>query len=728
MSDRSSLRLFVFGVLVVSLIATLLGRLFFLQVLRSETYKAASVSNITREVITPAVRGLILDQAGRPLVSNRIAIVVSVDRTVTDRLPDKGKEVIGRLATELGTTYDDIAGRLMACGAPGAPRPPVCWNGSPYQPIPVAEDVSEDLALRIMERRLLFPGVQAQLEAVREYPRPWGVNAAHTLGYLGPVTQDQLDSQDPDDPSRLRRNDLIGRAGLESSYDMDLRGVPGVKTLAVDSVGRVTGVISEQPSTPGNYVISTMDSHLQAVVEDQLLQAVDRAQRLGNPADAAAAVVMDVTNGAVLAMASYPAYDPSVWIGGISTKDYQQLVDDKALTSAAYQGSYAPGSTFKVVTTAAAGAAGYNLQADYDCPSDIKVGSQTFRNNESAAYGKISLARALEVSCNTVFYGVSLKMWEDAGGFLAGPDAPDPIAKTAREFGLGEQTGIDLPGESRGRVPGRDFKLEQWQKRKITWCANAALGYPETRKADPELADYFTQLDAENCREGYIWRQGDALNTAIGQGDTAVTPLQMAMVYSSIANGGTVWKPRMARAVVSSSGELVRQLDPTVLSRIQSPSSIAFLKAALPGVTVDGTGRDPFIGFPLDQIPVASKTGSAQVFGKEISTSWFASYAPANNPKYAVVMMVSQGGTGSGTSGPSVRKIYEALFGIEGTTITPSRSVLVGGQPLSRLPVINRDGTSQYPEMPNLPTELPGVGVIDPTVRNRSESATAPDG
>ncbi|MCF8539864.1 MAG: hypothetical protein K9G12_06245, partial [Candidatus Nanopelagicales bacterium] len=216
---------------------------------------------------------------------------------------------------------------------------------------------------------------------------------------------------------------------------------------------------------------------------------------------------------------------------------------------------------------------------------------------------------------------------------------------------------------------------------------------------DPKLADYFTALDKENCADGFRWREGDALNAAIGQGDTVVTPLQMAMAYAAIANGGTVYEPRLVKAVMAADGSVVEEMDPVVKSTITVPkSTMTFLRSSLPGVTSDGSGETPFIGFPLDQIPVASKTGSAQVTGDKVSTSWFASYAPANKPKYAVVMMVTQGGTGSKTSGPSVRKIYEALFGVNGSTVNPNRSVLVGGTPSKKLPVIRPDGTPVVPK------------------------------
>ena len=711
MSEKSSLRLVVLGVLIASLIGTLLARLFYLQLVAGEEYKAQAASNSTREVITPAVRGLILDQRGRPLVANRTSLVVSVDRTELLREPDDGEAVMARLADALGVTKESLEQRLMPCGSDGAPPLPVCWDGSPYQPVPVARDVDTTTALTIMERRADFPGVSAQLEAVREYPAPWGANLAHVLGYVGPVTQEQIDAQgDSTDPARLRARDLVGRNGLEAQYDAALRGIPGVTTLAVDQAGRVTGTVSESEPVAGNYVVSTIDAHLQQVVEQALSDAVLRSREAGEIADSGAAVVVDVTNGDILAMASYPTYDPQIWVGGISQADYTRLLETKALSSNAIQGTYPPGSTYKAVTTVAAAREGYDLNGTYDCPGDYTVGSQKFRNFESSGYGPITLQRALEVSCNTVFYRIADEMWLKSGGLYAPDGAPDPIAETAAQFKLGQATGVDLPNEAAGLVSGRQEKLDVWEQRRDGWCADAKGGFPDVRKTNARLADYYTALAKENCLDGFRWRNGDAINASIGQGDTSITPLQLAMTYAAIANGGTVYQPHVAKAVLSSSGEVLQQYAPVARGTVDAPQgTFEFLRTALAGVTTDGTGRIPFDGFPLDQIPIASKTGSAQVFGAKSTTAWYASFAPADNPKYAVIMMVTQGGTGSLTVGPSIRTIYEALFGVEGDVVDPSKSVLVGGAPSTSLPIVKPDGTPVTPADESSTTASPAA-------------------
>jgi penicillin-binding protein 2 len=721
-SERSSLRLAVLGILLGSLLVTMVGRLFFLQVVAADVYTQKASDNRIREVVSPATRGLILDQAGRPLVANRTSLVVSVDRTEIAKQKDDGKAVLTRLAKALGTTYTALSYKLELCGPTAHEKPPICWNGSPYQPIPVAKDISQALALTIMEKRSDYPGVTAGLEAVREFPSPYGVNAAHLLGYLGPVSDDELAAQkaardagqlDPSE-STLRRTDLVGRAGLEAEYDEALRGIPGIKRLTVDQSAAVVGSAGETESKPGDYVVTNIDARLQKVVEKQLLAAVERARATksrtgpGNyKADSAAAVVLDVTNGHVLAMASYPSYDPAVWVGGISSKEYTALTSKKANTpmlSRAIQGQFVPASTFKIVSAAAALQNGYSAYETYQCPGVLQVGDRKFSNFEGESPGPVDLAKGLAVSCDTMWYAIADTFWRKDGGLTPTAKPKDPFEKMAKAFGFGARTGIDLPSESRGRVGGRAFKTALNEQLHDAWCKRAETGYPEVAKTDPTRARYLKALAVENCADGGVYRIGDAVNLSIGQGDTVATPLQVAQAYAAVANGGTIYQPQIAKGIVGSDGKVVSVMKPQVTGKLPvSKGNLAFLRQAFSDVTSKpyGTGYNAFRGFPLDEIPVAAKTGTGQAAKSgDQSTSWFATFAPANKPKYAVVMMVSQGGTGSGTSAPSVRKIYEAIYGIDGRKVDPSKSVLVGGAPSTTLPTIRKDGTPVYPEMP----------------------------
>ena len=717
MSERSRLRLVIVQVLVLSLVLTMFGRLWYLQVMAGDQFKAAAAENRTREILTPAVRGIVLDDRGRPLVRNRTEMVVSVSRTEMLRQPDRGRDLIERVAGVINQPVDDIWARTRVCGASDAPKAPVCWNGKPQQPIPVTDDADMAMALQIIEHQEDYPGVTAELAPVREYPLPAGANGAHMLGYVGPVTAEELerlDSADPKDGAApaVASTDTIGKSGLELEYDADLRGAPGVETLAVDHNGAVEGKIGEVAATPGNYLVTSLDAQVQAVAERELRAAIDIAragktfQHKKFPADAGAVVVLDHQTGRIIALASYPSYDPNVWVGGITPENYAVITSEAnnyPNQSRATQGQFAPASTFKVVTSSAAANAGYNLEATYPCTSSYTVGNRSFNNYESRPYGSIPLRRALEVSCNTVFYRIGYEMWVRDGGLTPHANADEFLANAARAYGLGRKSGIDLPSEARGLIVDGAFKRERHEATKERWCKWAKEGYPDP---DPTRAAELTQIMAENCADGYKVRAGDAVNAAIGQGETVVTPLQLALVYGSIANGGKVWSPRIGKAIVSPDGRLVRSIEPEVASTAPaSAKTLNFLREALYGVAKAGTGAGVFRTWPHDQIRVGAKTGSGQVNGKE-STSWFATITD----RYAIVMMVSQGGTGSGTSGPSVRRLYDSIYGVVQGVVVPSAALLPGGMPPESLPTITPDGMVIQPNGSSVaPPAAPGA-------------------
>ena len=726
MQDKSVIRLKIIRVIFLSLMITLVGRLFFLQISTGENFVKASQRNAFREIYTPPVRGLILDQVGRPVVSNKSTLVVSVNTRILENTEDKGASVITRLAQTLQISEIDIRDRLTPCGTKGAKRPPICWSGSLFQPIPIAKDVSRLVALEIMEQRTLFPGVSAELIAVRDIPRPFDVNMAHIIGYVGPVTDVEIEKQKQEgisaDDIGLQNNDSIGRSGVERFYDSYLRGKPGVKVMAVDKAANIKGVVSETDPESGKYVVLNVDAKLQALVEEQLSAAIDRARSKNYVGESGAAVVVDVKNGNILAMATYPSYDPRIWLGGITNEQFELLSNPKngiPLISRATQGLFAPASIYKVITTAAAAENGFDLNAIYQCPPQMEIGTRVFRNYESIGFGPITLQRAIEVSCDTVFYDIANTLWLRDGGLNPIDKPVDAVENMSFAFGLGSKTGIDLPEEVRGRVGGRIFKRNFWDKNHEVWCERAEKGYPEVEAVDPERAKMLQKFATENCTEGMRFRAGDAVNISIGQGDTVVTPLQMAMAYAAIANGGTVYEPRVVKAIMNADGTVAEKIEPKVKNKLPiSNETLKYIQKSLETTTISGTGAPPFVGFPLSRIPVATKTGTGEVLGKQ-STSWFASYAPANNPQYAVVLMVAQGGTGSGTSAPSVRRIYEELFGIRGSTIDPATSILEGGAPTSKLPTIRTDGLPDYPEIDELlnPTSSPSPTPTSGTTR-----------
>lgn len=696
MNERSVSRLWVLRILVFSLFISVLGRLFAVQVVTGNQYADEAANTRLRQIVMPATRGLILDQAGRVLVGNQSTLVVSIDAATLAQMADDGDGVLERLAPLLDTTASHLRDKITVCGTPGAKRPPLCWNGSLYQPIPVAKGLPMDKAVQMMERRTDFPGVSATVEAVRTIPNTLGVNLAHVLGYLGPVNDAELAAHKAAGQA-LKQTDLIGRAGLEATYDDVLRGKAGVTTLSIDRSMAVIGTVSKTPQQPGSYLVLSIDAALQKVAEQQLAAAVARARKQGFAGDSGAVVVMDVTNGRVLALASYPTYNPRMWLDGVTDKEYRGLTNAKSnlpLINRAIQGLYPPASTFKMITTVAAGRARMPLtNTTYPCPSGIKIGDRLMRNHESHAYGNISVTRALEVSCNTVFYKIGYDMWLRDGGNNPISRTNDWVQNTALDFGLGSKTGVDLPAESRGRVGGRAYKLSQYAQYKDAWCYRAKVGYPEL--SDKARAAYLKLLAAENCVDGNKVRGGDAANLAIGQGDTVVTPLQMAVAYAALANGGNVWEPQLVKAIISPDGKSVTKIKPKKKQHVRIPSSMRrYLLNAFHGVVTSGTGVSPFYAWPQSVAPIAAKTGSGEVNNQD-PTSWFNSFGPGNQPKYEVVMMVSQGGTGALTSGPSVRKIWEALLGVKGKTRNIKESVLVGGQPATLLPQVAADGSVQ---------------------------------
>ncbi|MGK4583317.1 penicillin-binding protein 2 [Kitasatospora sp. HPMI-4] len=688
-TQRVTIRLVVLQILVFSLLATLGGRLWYLQVRNGSEYAAKAQGNHIREVVEPAVRGEILDASGRILAGNETKLVVSVSRTALLQQKDRGRAALARLAEVLGMPVKDVENKVRLCDAK-TPQP--CWNGSPYQPIPVTQQATTQQAMQIMERREDFPGITAQSTALRRYTGVEGANAAQVLGYLSPVTDEEV-AKSSGKSGRDRRlpSDQVGRAGLESVYDDDLRGSAGVDRLEVDNLGRVIGSAGRTPAQPGNNLVTSIDARVQKVVEDNLAQAMadarktyDKETQRNFEADSGAALVMDVHTGRIIAMASAPTFDPNLWVGGISAKDYQNLTGKDSnypLLNRAIQGQSAPGSTFKVISTTAAVQAGYSLDGHYACPKSLTIGGREFKNFESESFGDISLERALEVSCDTVFYGLAYDQWMKDGGIKPKKDPADWFFKTAHQFGLGAKTGIDLPGEVPGRVPDRQWKQSFYDANKDAWCAQAAKGGH----------DYTDEIARENCVDGNVMRAGDSVNFAIGQGDTLVTPVQMARIYSALANGGTLYRPTVGKAVVSPDGKTVREIAPHVDGKLPDDGKLlSYIDQATAGVITSGTAAWKFVGsgWPQDKIELHAKTGTAEVAGKQ-TTSWLTTYSK----DYAVVMTVSQGGTGSGGSGDAVRRIYQALYGVDDKGAIDNSKALLP-TPQAELPKFNPDGTA----------------------------------
>ncbi|MFB6690808.1 penicillin-binding protein 2 [Streptomyces virginiae] len=680
-TPRVQNRLVVIQVVVFSLLLTLGGRLWYLQIRNGQEYMDEAKNNHVQQVVQPAVRGSILDSRGVPLADNATHLVVSASRTELLKMKDKGKSVLTRLAGVLGMDPQEVVDKVRLCDS--KTKQP-CWNGSPYQPIPVSDEATTEQALQIREHPEDFPGITAEATALRRYAAPDQANTSQVLGYLSPVTDDEIARAKKTDSPYLR-SDQVGRSGLERTYDKELRGKAGITRYEVDNLGRVIGQGQTDPAQPGSNIVTSIDSRVQAVAERELNNAMIDARKVHDKntgrnyeADSGAVVVMETRTGRIVAMASNPTYDPNAWVGGISAKDYASLTDKESnypLLNRAIQGQAAPGSIFKVVTSTAAVNAGYPFNNRYPCPSSYSVGNQTFTNFESQGHGDITIGRALEVSCDTVYYLIADQEWKKDGGIKPKKDPNDWFFKTAHEFGLGKRTGIDLPNEVPGRVPDRKWKQDFFDANKDAWCRDG--------KKNGSFAE---KIAYENCRQGNQLREGDAINYSIGQGDTLVTPLQMASVYSAIANGGTLHQPSVGKAVVSADGTSVKEIAPKETGKLpMNAKTRDNIDEALAGVATDGSAAWRFGGWPQKQIPMHAKTGTAEVQGKQ-TTSWFASYTE----DYAIVMTISQGGTGSGASGPAVRKIYEAMYGLDPTGRQDLSKALLP-KPATALPAIRPD-------------------------------------
>lgn len=687
MNQRARLSLLVVQIFIFSLLFGLMGRLFYLQVAAGPKYRDAALSIQSRDVVTPATRGLIVDSSGVPLALNRVGVAITVDRTKIDRQPDKGVAVLQSISTLLKIKYRDVYQRTRLCGELPKGQRAGCWTGSRFQPIPLTKEADPELALRIVERPDQYPGISATPVSIRNYPANAGANAAHLLGYIGPLTERDLSGANG---RSYFRSESIGKAGLEIQYDEYLRGSPGIKTVIVDRKEAVTSTTQNSKPVGGNHLVTSIDVRVQAAAESALADAVRRARSMGYPSDGAAAVVMDVRNGQIIALASHPTYDPNSYERGLTVAEAKNLYSEKAgvpALSRALQGLFAPASTFKVVSAVAAANAGYDLKATYDCPAQVEVGTRAFQNFESKAQGRISMTRAMAISCDTIWYRIAFDEWLRDGGLKPKSSANDYFFNAAKGFQIGVKTGIDLPSESSGRLADREWRKSWYEQNKDFYC-----NYKDRAPKSQQTA-FLVQLAYENCLDGDKIRAGDAVNFSIGQGDTVISPLKLAQMYAAIANGGTILKPTIAKAIVKTDGTVIKEFKPEKLGVLPADKeTLKFLNRSLREVVVSGTGAGAFKSFP---VPISGKTGTAQVFGRnpngsaKADTSWFASYGPTNKPRFAVVMMVSQGGFGASVSGVGARKIYETLFGVEGSKVSSAKILFPSGIPPVGLPKIS---------------------------------------
>jgi penicillin-binding protein 2 len=679
-------RLFLVYVIAAAMLVSLGGRLYYLQVINTGSFTKQADQNQTRDVIVPAVRGQILDDVGGQLVTNQTALVVSVDMMTLSQQPGGAAPVLHRLAPLLGMSYTKLTQETRLCG-PKVSQP--CWVGSPYQPIPVDQHVSDQVALQVMEEQKEFPGVTAQVQPVVEYPEPDGANPAQVLGYLQPATEKEVAAEHLP-TTGFSGVDLVGQSGLEAEYDSQLRGKVGTQVVSVNAAGDVTGTVGETQPVNGDDLVTSLNANIQVDAQNALDAAVTKSQSEGNHPKQAAAVVL-TTTGRVVAMASYPNYDPSVWTNGISKQEFSYLFGSSSgapVINWATMGQWAPGSTWKVTSTAAAVADGYSLNGLYNCPASISIGGHSFVNDGNPSEGQMTFAEALIQSCDTVYYELGYEMYQSddtKANDVTSPNAPvQKMQKMELAWGFGQSTGIDLPEQNLGSVPTREWLYYYWKDNAHTgqdWCKNGR-----------EYGSYVQQIEWQDCYYGNVWEPGQAAIAAIGQGYVSVTPLQLADAYAALANGGTLYSPRIGEALVSPSGQVVQKINPPVIRHLPvSSNTLAYIRNALQGVVTQGTAAAAFSGFPLNKVCVAGKTGTAQVYGTQAS-SVFASFAPCNDPKYVVVVMVPDSGYGADVAAPAVRQIWDGIYGLEG-----HKAAAPGGQVPSSLPTITSTGAIEAP-------------------------------
>lgn len=593
-TNRLALRIAVLGGVAVALFAVLAFRLWNLQVLDGGKYLAEANNNRSREYKVIAPRGDILASNDEVLVDNRtsLALLLTMDKLPEDPAKQKAELLqLGELAQmspkKMRRTIREQ--EELAAGAP----------------VTLRRDIGHDLVFYLEENQRRFPGVSVQQVFVRDYPE--GSRAAHVLGSVGEVTEEELEEP----PYKgLEPGETVGKEGVEYTYDKYLRGQPGMTKIQVNALGEPTpgGQLVSQPPKPGDNLVLTINPKVQAAGEAAL------AER-GLPG---AFVTMDIHSGQILGLGSYPTYDPTVFTKPMTQKQYDALSqgEGEPLFDRAIQGLYPTGSIYKIITALA------GLESGAITPStvvldngSIELAGQKFENSEGAINGPISLVSALRVSSDVYFYKLGLKMWDN-----------NDLQRWSRMLGIGHETGIDLLGAPEGLVPSKKWRDELFANR-------------ETERP---------------------WSAGDNVQLAVGQGDLQTNPLQMALAYAALGNGGTVVTPHVGMEIQDAAGRVLKEFAPK--PQRQFKINQTFRAAIMEGLheaaqAPGGTSAPIFEGFPIE---IAGKTGTAErLHGNQ---SWYAALAPYPNPRIVTVLTIEEGGFGAESAAPAVKQIFEAYF------------------------------------------------------------------
>lgn len=583
------------NIFVISAFFLLFFRFWYLQVKENDYYTELALNNSTRLIKSPAPRGILYDKNGIKVADNRPGFdLYLVPEDVKDWAWTKE-----RLRELVAIDEETIEEKLRK--AKGRP---------PFQAVSLKEDLSWEETVKVESFKFEMPGVMLDVSPKRAYI--FGEAAAHLIGYLGEISEKEL--KEREESGRFFPGDLIGKYGLERSYEEFLKGVDGGKEVEVDALGRKTRVVKFQPSLPGNDMRLTID------VRTQLAAWLALKDKAG------AAVAIEPSTGKILAMVSTPAFDPNKLSTGISKDDWLALVEHpmKVLNNRALQGQYPPASTYKPIHAAAALDAGVikpNTMI-YSGPA-FRFAGRDYRDWKEEGHGIISVHRAIVESSDTFFYQVGLKM------------GVDRLAQYTKGFGFGQKTGIELANEKAGLVPSSGWKQNVFKVK---------------------------------------WYEGETISVSVGQGYMLTTPLQLATAYAAIANGGTLYKPQLFEEIKTPEGEVLKTFAPEERGKLTvSGESLETVKTALQGVTSEAGGTARFLS--ASGLKIAGKTGTAQVAKlikrtKNVESiaykyrdhAWFAGFAPYDDPKIAVVVIVEHGGFGASAAAPVARELFKAYL------------------------------------------------------------------
>lgn len=592
--SRLSLRVAVLSGVAAILFAVLFFRLWSLQIIDGDEYLAEAKNNRTREFKVIAPRGEILDRDGDVLVDNRTSLALQLNMQKLPEDPTEERVQLARLGDLVGMSLAKVRRTIekeeeVAAGAP----------------VTLKQDVGYELVAYLEENQDEFPGVTVQRVFVRHYPQ--GTLAAHVLGNVGEISEDELKEPDYKD---LEPGDEIGKGGVEYSYDRFLRGDPGLTKIQVDASGQPTpgGQLVSKAPVPGENLKLTVDADVQAAGEAGLA-----AYGHGG------FISMNIETGEILGLGSNPTFDPSDLIEPTQA-EVNELYRDPLLAplvNRATEGAYPTGSIFKIISALAALENGViTPNEEINDPGQIVIGGLPFKNAGSQAWGPVTLARALEVSSDVYFYTLGARMW-DTG----------ELQEWAHKLGIGRWTGLDLPEESEGLLP---------------------------------TAEWRNQLFEEGNTDR-PWSIGDNVQLATGQGDLQTSPLQMAIAYAALGNGGKIVTPHLGKEIEDAQGRVLKEFEPQARRQVQiDPSYQSVILEGLHQAAQgpEGTGTDIFGSFPID---IAGKTGTAERDGYG-DQSWFAALSPFPNPRIVTIATVEQGGFGAEAAAPVVLEILKAIY------------------------------------------------------------------